>query len=454
MRFSLLIVIVLLSSFVPVTASAQGLLATADVAVDLRRSYDDDVLVDVTNRGPSEVRATAEVSLDRDLMAVDLPARCSAHGPRMVRCTTPVLRPGSRTTFPLGVVQTDRGPQQVSVIVTSTATDPLTANDRATLSIQALPSPPVGTDAVDSAVVVSRMRFRGAAVGVPHVVLARSDDFADALVGTALTGNAPLLFTARDALDARTATEIDRVMPQGGTVLVLGGTGAIAEPVLQSLRARGHEAVRLSGGSRIETALAVADRLVASGADPSTVVVARAFGDAAAAWADAIAFGAFAGQTSTPILLTDPVAGSGEVARWAAGHGTTRTLVAGGVGAVPDAALGGLPGVERIAGVDRAGTAVAAGALLPTRRTSAATAVHLVNGYVDDGWVHGLLAAGLAVDEGAPVLFVTRTDAPDATRTALTSCRDAPVAIAVVGGPDVVDPSLRTELDQLDGSRC
>ena len=454
MRLLLLTVIALVASFVPAVASAQGLFATADVAVDMRRSYDDDLLVDVANRGPSEVRATAEISLDRDLMAVDLPARCAAHGPRVVRCSTPLLRPGSSTTFPLEVVQTDRGAQQVSVVVTSNATDPLAANDRDTLSIETLPTPNIGTDTADTAVVVSRMRFRGAAAQVPHVVLARSDDFADALVGTALTGDAPLLFTGRDGLDARTAAEIDRVLPQGGTVLVLGGPGAIGDPVLASLRAAGHEPVRLAGASRIGTALAVADRLVDIGADPSTVVVARAFGEGAAAWADAIAFGAFAGETATPILLTDPTSGSVEVAEWMAARGTTRTLVAGGVGAVEDGALAGLPGIERVAGVDRAGTAVAASQLLPARRTSRGAAFHLVNGYLDSSWAHGLLAAGLAVDEGAPVLFVNSTNAPDATRAALSSCRDAPVAVAVVGGPDEVAPSLRIELDQLDASAC
>ena len=97
---------------------------------------------------------------------------------------------------------------------------------------------------------------------------------------------------------------------------------------------------------------------------------------------------------------------------------------------------------------------MAASHLLPARRTSRGAAFHLVNGYLDTSWAHGLLAAGLAVDEGAPVLFVNSTDAPDATRAALSSCRDAPVAVAVVGGPDEVDPSLRIELDQLDASAC
>ena len=52
MRPLLLTVIALVSSFVPAVASAQGLFATADVSVDMRRSYDDDLLVNVANRGP------------------------------------------------------------------------------------------------------------------------------------------------------------------------------------------------------------------------------------------------------------------------------------------------------------------------------------------------------------------------------------------------------------------
>lgn len=438
----------------PAAAGAQGLFASADVSALLRTSYDDDLLIQVANDGPSDATGVAVVTLPSGLLAVDLPAGCVAEGPDTLRCTTPELMPGSRTTFPVEIVQTDRGAQQVTASVQGSAADPRSANDRATITIDTLPTPVVGNDPVADAVVVSRMRFRGAAADVPHVVLARSDDFADALAGTALTGRGPLLYTLPDALAPATADEIDRVLPRGGTVLVLGGPGAISEQVVDALRVRGHQPVRLAGTSRIGTALAVADRLIASGTDPSTVVLARAFGQGAAAWADSVAFGAHAASTATPVLLTDGDIGSPAVAGWLADHGTTRTIVAGGVAAVSDTALAGIPGVDRVAGPDRAGTAVEAARLVPAAHGAAVAAHHLVNGYLDGAWAHGLLAAGLAADEQAPILFVDTHEAPEATRAALTSCRDAPIAIAVVGGPEVVDPSVRADLDELDAEAC
>ena len=458
-RSPLLAVAVILLLLAPAAAGAQGIFASADISALLRTSYDDDLLIQVANDGPSDATGVAVVTLPPGLLAVDLPAGCVAEGATTLRCTTPELMPGSRTTFPVEIVQTDRGAQQVTASVQGSTSDPRSGNDRATISIDTLPAPVVGNDPVEAAVVVSRMRFRGAAARVPHVVLARSDDVADALAGSALTGNAPLLYTAPSALAPATAEEIDRVLPDGGTVLVLGGPGAIAEPVVEALRTHGHHPVRLAGVSRIGTALAVADRLVDAGADPSTVVVARAFGEGAAAWADAVAFGAYAASTATPVLLADGDVGSREVAAWMAEHATARTIVAGGPAAVSNAALAGLPGVQRVAGSDRAGTAVAAARLLHAQRPAGEgrdgdAAFHLVNGYLDGAWTHGLLAAGLAADEHAPLLYVDTHAAPEATAAALTSCRDSPVAIAVVGGPEVVDPSVRAHLDELDADAC
>src|SRR5699024_10678887 len=61
------------------------------------------------------------------------------------------------------------------------------------------------------------------------VVLARADDYPDALTGTALatTQGGPLLLTFPDELLQPVDSEIRRVLPRGGTVYLLGGTAAL-----------------------------------------------------------------------------------------------------------------------------------------------------------------------------------------------------------------------------------
>lgn len=93
-----------------------------------------------------------------------------------------------------------------------------------------------GADRIDTAVDVSRLAYVAAAADGRHakaVVLSRSDTFADALAGAALAGHldAPLLLTATTSLDARTAAEIHRCLPPGGTVYLLGGSDALSPNV-------------------------------------------------------------------------------------------------------------------------------------------------------------------------------------------------------------------------------
>ncbi|MGC5582945.1 cell wall-binding repeat-containing protein [Ornithinimicrobium sp. W1665] len=144
-----------------------------------------------------------------------------------------------------------------------------------------------GVDRVDTAVLLSQERFADDQAGA--VVLARSDDFGDALAAVPLTKrvNAPMLLT-KVLLDPRVGDEIDRVLPVGGTVLIIGGELSIAPSVQATLESRGYVVERIAGANRYETAVAVAGKIGA----PHTVLVASGlnFPDAlasgpAAAWA-------------------------------------------------------------------------------------------------------------------------------------------------------------------------
>ena len=115
----------------------------------------------------------------------------------------------------------------------------------------------------------------------PVVVLARSDEFADALAGAPLAAKerGPILLTPPDGLVDITAAEIQRVLPPGGVVYLLGGPAALSERVAQDVAALGYTPQRLQGPSRYETAIAIAD---AASTRPQFITIAtgNAFGDA------------------------------------------------------------------------------------------------------------------------------------------------------------------------------
>src|SRR4051794_24893409 len=92
------------------------------------------------------------------------------------------------------------------------------------------------------------------------MVLARDDGFADALAGgpLAAANNGCLLLTPTGALDARSLAEIQRALPSGGTVFLLGGEGALGPGVAAAVSNAGYNPVRLGGANRYETAVKVA----------------------------------------------------------------------------------------------------------------------------------------------------------------------------------------------------
>lgn len=310
-------------------------------------------------------------------------------------------------------------------------------------------------DPTAAAVGISRARF--ADDGARWVVLSRADDFPDSLAGAALTADGPLLLTGTSTLPAVTATEIDRVLPAGGTVYLLGGTTAIGAAVEQQLAGRGHLVRRLAGPSRVETALAVADEVRSVYPSSTGVLVARAAGTAAdptAGWADSVTGGAYAAHAHLPVLVTDTGALHPAVAAWLAARQPSGAVLLGGTSALSDAVAAALPGARRVAGEDRAATAVAIARDLWGVATDGPRRHVVVNGYDTRGWAFGLAVAGLAADHAAPLLVTSSSSVPPATLAAVTSCGPQQVDLLLVGDRSVIGDPVVAQLDSADGGHC
>lgn len=152
-----------------------------------------------------------------------------------------------------------------------------------------------GAGRVDTAVAVSQETFSTAGA----VVLARADDYADALVGAPLARalRAPLLLTPGDRLPEVVADELHRLGV--GEVVVLGGEAAVGSEVEAAL-ADEYEVRRVAGGDRFATAATVADELpVGEGA----FVAEGVHADPGRGWPDALAVAPLAAWQGQPVLL-------------------------------------------------------------------------------------------------------------------------------------------------------
>jgi len=238
-----------------------------------------------------------------------------------------------------------------------TATLDFTASSGGPMAIT--PSPPIialpfqisGTDAIGTSIAVSQAEFPVSG-SAKAVVLARSDYFSDALSGGPLAAavGGPLLITPgasiSAAIDPRVLGEIERVLPVGGTVYVLGGDLAISPGVDSALQAAGYNVIREAGSNEFDTAVKIAQQLGNRG----TIFLATglSFYDALSAVPAAIA-------ANAEILLTDGSTQNLETALYMLQYPNDKVYAIGG----PEAAFGADPEAIPVYGQDLFGTSAA-----------------------------------------------------------------------------------------------
>ncbi|MEA3318378.1 MAG: cell wall-binding repeat-containing protein [Bacillota bacterium] len=107
-----------------------------------------------------------------------------------------------------------------------------------------------GQDRISTAIEISMAGWEQSDI----VILARSNNPADALAAASLAGTleAPILLTPTDTLPEKVSQELYRL--DASEVIILGGTAAISDNVLKSLKKQGYFTERVSGTNRFETA--------------------------------------------------------------------------------------------------------------------------------------------------------------------------------------------------------
>lgn len=201
-------------------------------------------------------------------------------------------------------------------------------------------------------------------------VLTRSDNFADALGGSALAAHVggPLLLTETGALNRATADELRRTLAPGATVYLLGGDKALAPGVEAGVHSLGFMTQRLAGPDRFSTAVDIAGQMAKDMRDANgNPAVQRVLLATAKDFPDALAAGTAAGATPDAVLvLTDgtnmPSATSAFLHQWAGTAAGANVYPVGGAANTAAKGLGAVvPGgnlkLDTLVGADRYGTA-------------------------------------------------------------------------------------------------
>lgn len=291
-----------------------------------------------------------------------------------------------------------------------------------------------GTSRVRTAIEVSGATWRTDEASA--VVLARADDFADGLAGTplAVAAGGPVLLTGSEALDAAARTELDRVLPAGERVYLLGGDKALSPAIEAELVAANYDVVRLRGGSRIETAIAVAREL----GDPSQLLITTGF-----AFPDAVAAGAAAGFNGGAVLLTTGDAPHPAVDAYLAERTDDPALYA-----IGGPAARAYPGAQAVQGGSREDTAVAVATTFFPDPQHVGVARR-------DAFADALAGGAHSAARGGPVLLTSTTDLHPAVADYLCANNDSIGLGTVYGGPNAIsDQVVLAVEDRLTGEAC
>lgn len=190
------------------------------------------------------------------------------------------------------------------------------------------------------------------------VILASGTQFADALSGAVLAAqlDAPIILTAKDALEISAKSKIDSLKPT--KVIILGGVGAISKDIETALSK--YEIVRLGGANRYETSAVISQYLIDNmETAPNTVFVT-----AGHSFADALSVSSYAGIKGYPIVYAQKDADLDAQVKKFVESGFENAVILGGTNAVTsniETQLNtiGIKNVDRIFGSTRYQTSMA-----------------------------------------------------------------------------------------------
>lgn len=376
--------------------------------------------------------------------------------------------PGRDDTFGWGIVDVGAA----AAMAASGSIPPLDDDPRfplktSGLDVQRIAPSSDSTDPIAQAVAMSREAFDTDQAF--HAVLARSDDFADALAGSALGfGLGPLLFTTSTGpLASATASELTRVLEPGKPVYLLGGRAALPPTLEGQIRDLGFEPVRVAGTTRQLTAVEVGKQLETvlrdnEFSDPHVAIVATAYN-----WPDAVSAGALGAWFGIPILLTSAGSLDSGVSQFLSDRMWNRVYVIGGTAAISEATRGAIRDAAhlssgdtvRLAGVDRSGTTVAVSREFERAFSAQFQAafgqaaipgiVAAVNLRAPGGFAHVLSASALLGEFSGVFLPVEGVAGDHITDEAQAYACRFPAAGVVVGGTPLVTDGMENLVDAL-----
>ncbi|MBN2406016.1 MAG: cell wall-binding repeat-containing protein [Coriobacteriia bacterium] len=301
-----------------------------------------------------------------------------------------------------------------------------------------------GANRIETAVKISQEAFP---VGSDVVVLASSEEYADALCGVPLAQSyrAPVLLCKPTGVSAVLEAELRRLRP--GKIIILGGEASLSVKVHSDVRAirPSAEIQTIAGADRYETSALIATALAERRGLPETVLVASGVG-----FADALSVSPYAARGGFPVLLSAPNALPAAIESEIATLSPTRVVIVGGESAlgvaIEDACRELAPALERWWGQNRYETAlrVAEKSLIPEAGQTLARPVIASGEVFADAVPGGLLAARYNT-----VIVLTKHDRIPSTSAEVLAQATRVIEAYILGGAVAIEPGVENSVAAL-----
>lgn len=289
----------------------------------------------------------------------------------------------------------------------------------------------------------------------PTVILARSDDFADALAAAPLADvkDAPILLSKPgSSIDSRV---LNAIKYKFRNVILLGGTGVFTEGARAQLEGMGKYVTRMRGIDRYETAVGIAKVVAGELATryraegwtfKKNVNVYLATG---LAFPDAMGAGAAAADNDGVVLLTQGDKMNASTYKFLKKEWKTIPWFANGIeihtvgGAAEKAARSSIEDIaDTNTGADRYATAV----LLAGKFKHPVTKIAVASG---ETYADGVTAGAWIANHDGPLLLTKNAYLPKVVSNYLFKFADGGTDVVVVGGPGSVSRNVSEQIKNL-----
>ncbi|MBU3143442.1 cell wall-binding repeat-containing protein [Clostridium sp. CF012] len=290
-----------------------------------------------------------------------------------------------------------------------------------------------GNDRYKTAVEISKKGWAAS----QYAVIARGDDFADALCAGPLANkfSAPILLTPKDSLNSDVILELKRLGVE--SVFIIGGTGAVSTNIENSLKIEGITKIeRIYGLDRYETSVKIAEKIGTS----SKIVFATGEN-----FPDALSISAVASKMGMPIILTQKNSLPDKVKQYMLNKKFDKIYIIGGPGVIIDGVKNLLSGSTRIGGKDRFDTNTLIMAEFESVLSFNKIFVAVGDGPKGDEFADALSGSVLAAKESSPMVLVNKT-LPEVTGNYLKSKVKFGSRVIVLGGEAVVSSKVADKI--------